>query len=117
MPPAGDHIVGDTYRTVKRDLSVAVGSAVVDSEVINIRESVLLSISVPTGSSITSITWYACHSYDGTYVALEYPPGTAVASAAISAPVIFQAPDGLASHPYIKAVGNAAGTISVSLKS
>lgn len=109
--------MGDTYRTVKRDLSVAVGTSESASEAINLRESVLVSISVPSGSSITSLTWYAAHSYDDTYVAVEYPPGTAVDSSSISAPVIFQAPDGLAAHPYVKAVGNAAGTISVALKS
>jgi hypothetical protein len=109
--------MGQEYRTVRIDEALTIATAVADSGVINLRDSVLLSVAVPTGSSLTTITWYGCQTEGGTYLPLEYPPGTALASSAISAPVMFQVADGMCAHPYVKGVGNVAETVSITTKS
>ena len=95
--------------------SVAIATAVADSDVIGYGPFGSGSLYVPAGSSLTTLTWYACETRDGTYLAAE-----TAASAAVTSTVAFSQshpiPAALAGARFIKAVGNAAGTIGVTLK-
>lgn len=71
-------------------------------------------VHVPSGSSITSLTWYG--SDDGTtYYAIQDGAGTAVVTtvaAGQAAPI----PTACFAAAYLKAVGNTTGTVHITLK-
>ena len=71
-------------------------------------------IHIPTGSSITSLTWHTSH--DGTtYVAAQDSEGAAVTQT-VAAAKSYPIPDALYGAPYLKAVSNASGNVHVTLK-
>jgi hypothetical protein len=72
---------------------------------------------VPHGSSITSLTWWAAEKKGGTYGAAYKEDGTtALAQSSLAADRAYPIPASLAGAGAIRAVGNVAGTILVSLK-
>jgi hypothetical protein len=79
---------------------------------------------IPNGSSITSLTWHASHELGGTYepayhsVDEHVTPITYVATVqTVAADHAVPIPAELVGAAAIKAVGDAAGTVQVSLKS
>jgi hypothetical protein len=94
---------------------ITVGTTVADSDAIQYQNYAGGQVFVPTGSSITSLTWYS--SYDGiTYTAIYDGGGTSVTTTIVAAencPI----PDECFACPFLKAIDAAGGTIVVSLKS
>lgn len=72
-------------------------------------------IFVPVGSSITSLTWYAAESPGGTYLAANDEDGNAITQT-VAAEAAYQLPLALYGCRALKAFGDAAGTILISLK-
>jgi len=72
-------------------------------------------IYVPTGSIITLLAWYDAEKPGGTYLASLDADGVAVTQT-VAAAKSYPIPDALSGARAIKAVGDAAGTIAVSLK-
>jgi hypothetical protein len=70
---------------------------------------------VPTGSSITSITWYTAPASGGTYLAANDEDGVAIVQT-VAAAKAYAIPSGLFGACVLKAVGDAAGTIDVFMK-
>ena len=70
---------------------------------------------VPSGSSLTSLTWYVAPVSGGTYVAAQDGAGNAKTST-VSAGKAVPIPADLLGAGALKAVGNTTGTIDVSLK-
>ena len=70
---------------------------------------------VPSGSSITSITWYDAPEVGGAYVAAYDEFGVAITQT-VSDAKSYEIPTSLAGSAAIKAVGDAAGTIVVYAK-
>jgi len=71
-------------------------------------------IHVPSGSSLTSLTWHSSH--DGTtYVAAQDAAGSPVAQT-VAAGKAYPMPAALAGCKWLKAVGNADGTVHLTLK-
>jgi len=70
---------------------------------------------VPAGSSIAALTWYDAPVPGGTYVA-AYDEFVAAITQVVAAGNSYEIPTALAGAGAIKAVGDAAGTIIVSLK-
>lgn len=70
---------------------------------------------VPSGSSITSITWHAAEKPGGTYGAAQDESGTAVTQT-VAAGESHPIPDALRGAGAIKPVTNAAGTLHVLTK-
>ena len=81
-------------------------------------------IHIPNGSTITSLTWWSSHKIGGEYEAALHlvngalTPMTYVATVqTVAADGAYPIPEGLVGSATLKAVGNAAGTVYVSLKS
>jgi hypothetical protein len=73
------------------------------------------SVDVPAASSLTTLTWYKCSTRSGTYLPAYDGLGNAVTSA-VGASESVPIPNTLFGAQYLKIVGNAAGTVTVSLK-
>lgn len=72
-------------------------------------------IYVPTGSSITSLTWYTAPVRGGTYLAANDQDGLAIVQTVAEAKA-YAIPSELFGACVLKAVGDAAGTIDVFMK-
>ena len=72
---------------------------------------------VPSGSSITTLTFYAAEKSGGTFLPAYTYDGTAAAITSITAGRAYEFPPGLYAAEVLKIVGNAAGTIAITLKS
>jgi hypothetical protein len=93
---------------------VAIGAAIADSDAIGFGAFIAGHFDVPSGSSITSLTWYTCHEVDGTYIAAQDSLGALVQTVAASKS--YRLPTDLIGARFLKAVGDAAGTIYVHKK-
>lgn len=69
---------------------------------------------VPTGSSLTTLTWYAATDETGTYLPVNNADG-AVAQT-VEGGKCYPIPEDLFGAVYLRIVGNAAGAVLVSLK-
>ena len=67
---------------------------------------------VPNGSSLTSLTWYASATDSGDFEACH--DGSSAITSTVAADRAVPLPSGLEGAAYIKAVGNAAGTVKFS---
>jgi len=101
-------------------LAALVASKTVDttaaaSEEILFGEFAMGMIQVPAGSALTTLTWHTAEKKGGTYLA-AYDETNAEVSQTVAAGKSYQLPVALAGAIAIKAVGNAAGTIDITLK-
>lgn len=94
---------------------VAVGTSVANSGAIGYGPFTAGMVYIPSGSSITTLTWYACETIDGTYLAAEDASSSALAQT-VAQNQAHPIPAALAGARFIKATGNAAGVIGVTLK-
>lgn len=74
------------------------------------------TIFVPTGSSITTLTFHVADSASGTMVAL-YDTDNAAVTLTVAADRAYPVPDQCFGAPYWTVTGNAAGTVTVVTKS
>jgi hypothetical protein len=86
-----------------------------DAQEIIVADRIAGMVFVPTGSTITSITWYATYTEGGTFLAAYDQDGAAVVQT-VAAAKAYQLPTALAGAYSLKAVTDADGTIYVSLK-
>jgi hypothetical protein len=77
------------------------------------------TVHIPSGSSITTLTWYTSDEPGGTFLAAYDSDLTAPAAIVqtVAAGCSYPIPFDLAGARALKAVGNAAGNIDVSMKS
>lgn len=106
---------------IKRESTIHTGVAVDNSALASSTEIDITSYSsgsvfVPSGSSLTTLTWYAAEKCGGTYHAAYDSAGSAVTQT-VAADRAYPIPAALFGASAIKAIGNAAGTVIVSLKS
>lgn len=95
--------------------TVTVATAVASSEEIKYGGFAFGEIYIPTGSSITSLTWYTASENGGTYMAAYDEDGVAVTQT-VSAAKAYPIPTALAGCKAIKAEGDAAGVMDVVMK-
>lgn len=96
-------------------LTLSITTSLATTPEIPFSDQIVGQLYIPAGSSITSLTWYAAPNYDATYL-VAYDAGTNGAQT-VAAGRSYKIPVELAGARYLKAVGDAAGTIYVSLKS
>jgi hypothetical protein len=98
-------------------LEVTVDTTAAASEEINFSGYAGGVVFIPTtaGASITTLTWYAAEKSGGTYLPLSDEDGVAVAQT-VSHTKVYALPSALYGCRFLKAVGNAAGTIIISVK-
>ena len=94
---------------------VTVDTAVASSEAISYGAYTAGAVYIPAGSSITTLTWHACETIDGTYLAAEDSSSAAVTQT-VAASQCHPIPEALLGCRFIKATGNAAGVMGVTLK-
>lgn len=70
---------------------------------------------VPTGSSVTSLTYWVSGSSGGTYIAAHDASGTAITQTVAGAKA-YALPAALAGARWVKIVSNAAGTVTITAK-
>lgn len=107
--PVPDHIARAFDDT---ETSVTVDTNVADAEVVNNLRYAGGSVIVPAASSITSLTFYICHTPGGTYVPYSDQDGVAVVLT-VAASNGYALPDALFGAPFFKMVGNADGVVSI----
>jgi len=101
-------------RNTRFSITVAMTTSATTTEVITYDQYAGGGVLIPTGSTITTLTWHA--SADGTtFAAASDEGGTAIVQT-VSAAKAYELPSALYGWRYIKAVTNAAGTVYISLK-
>jgi len=95
--------------------SVAVGTAVANSAAIDFEAFETGRVHIPTGSPLTTLTWYSSLTEDGTYTIVRDSSNNNVISA-VAADYNYQFPSALTGARFVKIVGNAAGVVGVTLK-
>lgn len=93
--------------------SLSIDSTLADSPVITFKGYTKAIIAIPSGSSITSLTYYVAPKSDGTYVQL-YNSGGAV-STTVAADRAYQLPSELEGIGFLKIVPNADGNVDLHL--
>ncbi len=73
-------------------------------------------ITIPTGSSITSLTFYGACAADGEFAALYGADGDAIGAITVAAARSVDLPAALFGAAFVKIVADAAGAVAVSLK-
>ncbi len=97
------------------DKTISIDTVLADAEVIHFEGFSGGMIFVPAGSALTSIAWYACATVDGTYLPIYNGLGTAVTST-VAASEAIPLPAACFGALFLKGVGNADGTVGLSLK-
>lgn len=96
-------------------VTIPVTAAEATTGVIPFGSDVVGRVEIPTGSTITSLTWYDHYLETGTFVAAYDETGAALVTV-VAAGRSYPIPSDLAGSRFLKAVGDAAGTIYVHLK-
>jgi len=92
--------------------TVSLTDAVGSTAVINYRGYRKGFVYVPNGSSLTTLTWHSSDSEDGDYEACH--DGSNPITSTVAADRAVPLPTTLEGAAYLKAVGNAAGTVKFS---
>ena len=95
--------------------NVTVDTSVAICDEIPFYNDITGEIVVPTGSSITLITWHVAEKEGGTFVPAQTEAGVAVTQT-VGAGKAYPIPAALMGAQVLKAQGNASGTIHVSTK-
>ena len=95
--------------------SVIVDTNIADSTAINYGDFETGMVYVPAGSSLTTLTWHACATIDGTYLAAEDSASAAVTQT-VAVSQAHPIPAALSGCRFLKITGNADGVVGVTLK-
>lgn len=97
--------------------SVTVDTAVANSTAISYGDFEKGMVSIPAGSSLTTLTWHASGSEAGTYLpALSSAAVPVAITQTVSASKVYPIPVDLVGSRFLKITGNAAGVVGVTLK-
>lgn len=97
--------------------SVTVETSVANSVAISYGDFEKGMVSVPTGSSLTTLTWHASGSEGGTYLPAFSSAAVPVAvTQTVSGGKVYPIPVDLQGARFLKITGNAAGVVGVTLK-
>lgn len=94
--------------------SVVVATTVAGSDAINYGDFEKGMVSVPTGSSLTTLTWHVCGTEAGTYLPASNASGAITQT--VSGGKAYPVPSDLQGARFLKITGNAAGVVGVTLK-
>ena len=104
------------YITRHSDVSsITLDSVLVDTPEINMKDFAGGSVSIPAGSTITTLTYYGCHTQGGTHLVLLDSDGVAVTQT-VAASRVIDMPAAVFGLPYLKIVSNADGAVSICRK-
>jgi hypothetical protein len=95
--------------------SITVATAVANSSAIGYGDFEKGMVSIPGGSSLTTLTWHASGSEDGTYLPAQNSSGAAITQT-VAASKVYPIPSDLNGARFLKITGNAAGVVGVTLK-
>lgn len=95
--------------------ALALTSSLATTAEIDLSEVASGSVLIPSGSPITSITYYGAIQVGGTYVAIQDGDGHAVTQS-VAAGAGYPIPDYCSSYGGLKLVANAAGAVELSCK-
>jgi hypothetical protein len=103
-------------RTTVAQKGVTVTNSLATCQEIPFENASAGQVYVPSGSSLTVLTWYSKMESDGTFVAVQDGAGNAVTST-VSASMCCLIPAACFGCKCLKAVGNTTGYIDISVKS
>jgi len=95
--------------------TVAVSDAVATSEAINYGDYEMGMVYIPSGSSLTTLTWHASTGINGEYLAADDAAGAAVVQT-VAAGQAHPIPAALSGARFLKITGNAQGVVGITLK-
>lgn len=95
-------------------VSVALVANIADSTAISTGDFEFGMVFIPTGSSITTLTWHTSTTLSGTYLAANNASGAITQT--VSDGKAYPIPADLAGARFLKITGNAAGIVGVTLK-
>lgn len=95
--------------------SVSVGTAVADSTPVSYDNFAAGMVYIPSGSSLTTLTWHTSTSINGTYLAAEDAVSAAVTQT-VAASQAHPIPVALNGARFLKITGNAAGVVGITMK-
>ena len=95
--------------------SVAVGTSAANSDAVEFEAFETGGVHIPTGSSLTTLTWYTSLTKNGGYTIVRDGSNNNVTST-VAADYNYQFPSALTGARFVKIVGNAAGVVGVTLK-
>ena len=97
-------------------LTAALTTSLATTAAIDISHHAWGTVHIPTGSSITSLTYYTSIAPNGTFVAAQDSTPAAIVQT-VGAAKSYPLPSALFGAAAIKIVANAAGNVDISLKS
>jgi hypothetical protein len=103
-------------RTPRRNLPVTAHTTVADATQIEYESYAGGEVYIPTGSSLTLLTWHSSEKKDSTYIPAYDEDGVAVTQI-VSAPGAYPIPTALFACAMLKIEGDAVGAVVLSLKS
>lgn len=86
-------------------------SVLADTPVITYKNYAGGAVIIPSGSSITSLTYYGAGDYSGTFTAIYDSAGVAVTQT-VAGGRAYPIPDACFPYPYLKIVSNADGAVT-----
>jgi hypothetical protein len=92
-----------------------VGSTLAASDAIIYGDFERGMVHIPSGSSLTTLTWYSSISEAGVYLA-AYTESNSAITTTVAAGRSYPIPEALAGARFLKITGNAAGVVGVTLK-
>jgi len=95
-------------------VTVALVANIADSTAISAGDYEFGMVFIPNGSSITTLTWHTSTTLNGTYLAAHNASGAITQT--VAADRAYPIPVDLAGARFLKITGNAAGVVSVTLK-
>jgi hypothetical protein len=103
------------YSVSIESINVALVANIADSTAINIGDFEFGMVHIPSGSSLTTLTWHSSTKIDGAYLAAEDASSAAVTQT-VAAGQAHPIPAALSGARFVKITGNAAGVVGVTLK-
>jgi len=104
------------FCTSQKSVAVDTVGNIANCTPVNFRDFAGAIVTVPAGSSITALTWYHCREENGTYQALYDPAGVALTPSTVGAGKDYAIAAEIFPAAFIKIVGDAAGTVHLTLK-
>lgn len=98
-------------------MDVTLDSALADTPAIGFESFTRGMVLIPTGSSITSLTYYGSTTQNGTYLPLYDSAKNALTQTSLTAARGYDIPAAVYALPWIKIVTDADGAVALALKS
>lgn len=107
--------MSQAFENTTRSMTAALTTAQSTTPEIAFGHATAGEVRVPAGSSITTLTWWSCDEPGGTYLPC-YDSANAAVAQTVAGTRAHSLPSALIGRNYLKAVANAAGSVTIVTK-